>query len=571
MIASSGRNRLLASITLLSAVALIYAQVSEFSFINFDDPHYVYDNPRVTSGLSWSNLAWAFQNTSSGHWQPGAWLSHMLDCSLFGLNAGAQHLVSVAIHATNALLLFFLLSRSTHALGLSLVAAAIFALHPLRIESVAWVSERKDVLSMFWGLLAIHSYVSFVQSRRKLWYAALVICMGISLLCKPTFVTLPFLLFAFDLFPLKRTEASLAHLLKEKAPLLVLSILFSLVALYGQHSSGGLQATDEYPLTSRLASAAVGYLIYTFKFIAPWEFGIFYPFQDYSWALTSLSIVILATISWLSLRQWKRHPYITSGWIWFTASLLPLCGIIQIGGQSYADRWTYLPHIGLIVAATWYTHEKLRPYPFLQYAIALFAISAASCVTLQELPNWKDSESIYTRTLQSRPRNFMAHMNLGLTLHDKGDVKQATSHLEQAYQLNPTYPEALNNLGLIRAQSGALEEATSLFQQALKRRPTFIAARYNLGLALNNNGQRLAALAQWIVVLSIDPTYEKARSSAARLIPYITHTPCELLRSAEKADASASIRELSGALDSWNPVQQDIPLKGRLLRVKKCI
>lgn len=571
MIVNTGRNRLFVSIALISAIALVYAQVVGFSFINFDDPLYVYENPRVTSGLSWSTVAWAFQNSSSGHWQPGAWLSHMLDCQLFGLHAGAHHIVSVALHTANAILLFLLFTRTTHALGSSFVVAAIFALHPMRIESVAWISERKDVLSMLWGLLAIHMYVSFVQRKRTLWFVALLLCMSISLLCKPTFVTLPVLLLAFDLFPLKRTGEPLTSLIKEKAPLLAVSALFSFIAIYGQQSVGGLQTMGTYPLLARLASATVGYGIYTLKFIVPWEFGIFYPFQSYSLSLVALSLILLVAMSYLFLRQWERYPYVTAGWIWFVASLLPLCGLIQIGGQSYADRWSYLPHIGLITASTWYLGTKLRRHPGLRLATATIAVCAASYLTLHELPHWKNSESIYARTLRSRPDNFMAHMNLGLALNDQGDAKQATYHLEQAYQSNPTYPEALNNMGMIRAEAGALEESIPLFEQALRRRASFIAARYNLGLALNTVGRRLAAVVQWITVLTIDPTYQKARSSVSSLVPYITHTPCELIRSSENGDASVAIRQLSDTLDSWNPEALDTPLKRELLRIKRCI
>ena len=569
------RLRGLFPLLLTLSILAAFWHVHDFDFINFDDPDYVTENPFVVSGLTHANVAWAFTNTLTGHWHPLTWLSHMLDCHLFGLNAGAHHLMNLALHICNALLVYFFLVRTTGARGASFITALVFGIHPLRIESVVWISERKDVLSVFFGLITLILYASFSRTRSRHTYALMCVTFIMSLLSKPTFVTLPAILLLIDIFPLGRTSGlpllTTWPLIREKLPLFLISTIFCGIALVGQLLGGGLQSTSAYPLPDRASSALVGYVTYLYKLFAPVGLGIFYPFHSYSLGATISAVFLLAVLTYVALSQLRARPYLTVGWLWFLVTLLPMIGFIQIGGQSVADRWTYLPHIGLIVAIVWGCRELLASAPRTQRALAVTTILALTAVTETNLPHWRSSIPLFTHTLEVSPNNFMAHTNLGDAYLKRDDFDAAEPHLEAAVQLAPTYPEALNNLGVVYAHRHKYTEAARLFTRALAQRPSFSTARYNLGLVQSRLGKNIVALIEWVTILSHKPNYDQARESANSLQTFAEQGSCATILRSEGAYAKTSIERLLTLLSAWRPPPQDLPLQTSLANLARCL
>jgi tetratricopeptide (TPR) repeat protein len=575
VISFQSHSRVLSPLLIVFTILTVFWQVSGFDFINFDDPDYVSENPFVIAGLTRASVTWAFSNTVTGHWHPLTWLSHMLDCHLFGLNAGAHHLVNVAFHICNSLLLYRFLVTATGARGASFVATLVFGVHPLRIESVVWISERKDVLSVFWGLLSLNLYEWFARARSARAYTLVCVAFVMSLLSKPTFVTLPVVLILVDIFPLRRpSEETVGRwwlLIREKLPLLLISGIFCAVALLGQFRGGGLQSTSVYPLPDRIASALVGYTIYLYKLFAPVGLGIFYPFQSYPLGVASVAGLLLVALSVLACAQLRMRPYIFVGWFWFIVTLLPLVGFIQIGGQSVADRWTYLPHIGLIIALVWSVRDLVRATPRTQRALAVVVVVAFASVTVANLPHWRASIPLFIHTLQVSPNNFMAHTNLGDAYLKKSELDAAEPHLEAAVELAPAYPEALNNLGVLYAHRERYPEAVRLFTRALTRRPMFYTARYNLGLVQSRLGKHISALSEWVTVIIQHPSYEQARVSANSIQALAEHGRCATLLRSEGAYAKTAIERLLRLTSSWEPGPRDISLQAALNTLVRCL
>jgi tetratricopeptide (TPR) repeat protein len=601
------RSWLLAPLLIICTILTVFWQVSGFEFINFDDPDYVSENPFVIAGLTRASIAWAFSNTLTGHWHPLTWLSHMLDCHLFGLNAGAHHVVNLIFHICNSLLLYRLLVTTTGARGAAFFVALVFGVHPLRIESVVWVSERKDVLSVFFGLISLNLYVWFTRTRSATAYTLVCVAFVLSLLSKPTFVTLPAILILVDVFPLQRyrggalartglknsvvakfdqvaarisstgaedifeTGSSCWPLIREKLPLFFISGIFCGVALVGQFLGGGLQSTSAYPLPDRIASGVVGYTIYLYKLFAPVGLGIFYPFQAYPLGVTCAAGLLLVTLTALAYSQLRFRPYIFVGWLWFVVTLLPMAGFIQIGGQSMADRWTYLPHIGLIIAVVWSVRDLLAAKPQAHIALACGAVVALASVTMVNLPHWRASIPLFLHTLDVSPHNFMAHTNVGDAYLKKNDFDAAEPHLEAAVQLAPHYPEALNNLGVVYAHRERYVEAVRLFSRALFQRPSFTTARYNLGLVQSRLGKTISALNEWVTVMSQHPSYEQARESASSILAFAEQGECATILRSEGAYAKTAIEHLLATLSKWEPSQRDLPLRSALYTLARCL
>jgi hypothetical protein len=478
-------THLLLFLIVFLCVALAYQQVYFFEFINFDDNIYVTQNEVVAAGLSWEGVKWAFSTTLGGHWHPLSWLAHMLDVSLFGMHAGAHHMVNALLHALNCALLYLFLSSAFRNRGVAFISALLFGLHPLRLESVAWISERKDVLSMFFGLLAANLYLRFVVTRRALPYFFSLCAFALTLLAKPTFITLPVLFLLIDIWPLNRCAAlgersawnsQLKRVLVEKIPFLLVSILFTVTTLLAQRAGGGLRTFDEMSIVSRFETAIPGYLAYLGKLIWPAGLAIFYPHVTYESGVVAGALIGLLAITWLCYAYRYRAPHLLFGWLWFLIALLPMSGIVAIGGQAFADRWTYLAHIGPIVALVALSYVHYNQKVFRVWSIVILALAF---MTVQNLPNWRTSETVFRQALNVNPNNFMAHTNLGVALMEAGKGTEAAFHYEEAVRLNPTYPEALNNLGIARANKGRLVEALQAFDKALSIRPDFVTAQRN--------------------------------------------------------------------------------------------
>lgn len=474
------------------SVVLLYCQAGKFDFINFDDNIYLTENPSVAAGLTWQGVRWAFTTSVGGHWHPLTWLSHMLDISLFGMNPGPHHLVNVALHALNGTLLYLLLSRVLREWRVPLFASLLFALHPLRVESVAWVAERKDVLSMFFGLTTLLLYQSSARGRSKQWLLLAICSYVLALLSKPTVVVLPFLMVLIDWWsgtlrqaPLKGEILSGWRCISETRLYIFfwLALSSAVITVFAQSAGGGLRTLEEVPLLARIQMPLLGYLAYLGKLFFPLGLSIFYPAFDPAPGLATGSLIGLGAITWICWSLKTIAPWFLFGWLWFLVALLPISGFITVGGQFVADRWTYLAHIGPIVALV---YGSVRRHPHWAGAALTLILVTLGYLTYSELPHWKSSESLFQHALKANPANFMAHTNLGVALAQSGRKEEALYHYEEAARLNPFYPEALNNLGTLRAEGGRIREALELFEKALVIKPSFEIARQNRNQALQD-------------------------------------------------------------------------------------
>lgn len=577
------------SLLLWLSVVALYLPVRQFSFVNFDDNEYVTENPYVLAGLKAENIRWAFTQSHSGHWHPLTWISHMLDVELLGMNPGAHHLVNVGFHALNTVLMLFLTFRLTGLLGLSVFCAALFGFHPMRLESVAWVAERKDVLSVCFGLLTSLAYLRYAADRTVARYLAVLGLFAIGLLAKPMLVTLPVLFLLFDLLGVSRAKSSIQlvrteaveirsltdHLvgrIVEKVPLLCLSIGSSVAVIFAQKASGGYKTLADTSLVDRLSNVFVGYLGYLGKLFWPSGGGVFYPLISYPPGVGVGAFLSVVCITFLVVSKRQRYPYLCFGWLWFLISLLPVIGFVQVGGQSLADRWTYLPHIGLIIALSLYVRERALQVqlPYLLPVIAAVPLLGCFWVTQDRLPHWRDSEAIFRYTLAVSPDNFMAHTNLGAELDRQGRLGEATVHYEEAARLHPGYPQALNNLGILRARQNRVEEAVQLLQRTLAIQPGHKVARYNLGIAYSQRGDNIRGAVELIRALAIDPGYGDARSSLQIVAGRLAGVDCWQLAEWYGGGLKLAATELKNTLSTWSRSSADTALASQLESVLAC-
>ena len=547
------------------AVLVLYAPVRGFDYLNFDDNEYVTENPFVRGGLSLDNARAAFTHARGGHYHPLTWLSHMLDVSLFGLRAGPAHVVNVVFHAATTALLFLLVCRCLAAPGLAAAVALLFGAHPMRLESVAWLAGRKDVLSLFFALATLHAWVSYAQRPSPRRYLGVGVLFALGLLCKPTLVTLPLLLLAFDRWPLARAE-SLARLLREKVPLAALSVASVVTTAWTQAREGAVVGLPGAALDDRAATAALAYLAYLGKLFWPAGLAIFYPLTKYAPGIGAGAVVALAALSYGCLSNARRYPALAFGWVWFVVAPLPVIGLVQFGGQAFADRWSYLPHLGLVLGLVATVHGLLRPRA--RVVGAVVAVVACAVVTARALPHWRNSETVFRHALAVVPDNFMAHTNLGNALDQAGKLDEAAVHYEEAVRLNPTYPEALNNLGTLKARRGEMDAAEALFRRALAVRPGMLLARYNLGLAASSFGRNVEAATEWLRLLADSPGDVRAWPSLQFVVIRTLSPACQagkLRASAAEADA------FRAALARWQPAPAEQDLRAALEGIARCL
>lgn len=515
------KNRLpwLVSLVLILGTLAIYGPVVGHDFTTYDDPLYVTENPRVQQGLTAQTVAWAFTTTRGGNWHPLTWLSHALDWQLYGAWPGGHHLTSLLLHLANTVLLFALLRRMTGALWSSAVVAALFAWHPLHVESVAWVAERKDVLSTLFGLLAIRACAAYAQARRPSRYRLALLFSGLSLLAKPMLVTLPFVLLLLDYWPLKRSprwqragEApatenpprplTWTRLALEKWPFFILAGASSLVTFLVQKSGGAVAAFEVMPLTDRLANALTSYVSYLRKMIWPNDLAVFYPLPD-SWPagqVAAAALLLLIVTAIVVVRR-QRQPYLFVGWFWFLGTLVPVIGFVQVGLQSMADRYTYIPQTGIFILLVWGVAEMAERWPpGLRAALKVAtALALAGCLTLTafHVRRWQNAETLFTHALAVSSDRFAAHSNLARALGKLGRIEEAAAHFQAALQLQPDAPLPLYNLGLIAVRRGDLQSAMEHYQAALRTRPDYAPARFELANILANQGKLEEAVNQY--------------------------------------------------------------------------
>lgn len=542
----------------------LLASAAHFDFINFDDNIYVTQNPPVSSGMSFENLQWAFSTHRGGHWHPLTWLSHQFDCHVFGLNPGAMHAINILFHILNVSLFFLLLNRLVGNALLAFFCALFFALHPLRLESVIWISERKDVLSLFWGLLTFHVYLSYQKRNSLGLYLLLLLCWLLSLLAKPTLVVLPFLLLLLDCLPGRRSVVELKRKVwLEKLPLFFLCLLLSGLVYFTQKKSGTMNSFAELSFLNRAGTAMVHFWLYAIKSVWPMHLSVFYPRVNYSLGLQCVASFSFLLLVFFLMRRRQAQPLLFFAWLWFFISLLPILGFVQIGGQGIANRWTYLPHLGLLIALAFFLNPFTRSSAFKVYLPFASIILLFAGKTYLDLPQWKNSEALFSQALASNPGNFLAHNNLAIALEKRGDLKAAKQHYEVALRLHPTYSEALDNLGRLLAQQGDYRAALLLFEKSLAGNPQNIEARYNLALAHYHLGEKQQALIQWLETIGQDPFYTPALASLNFMARREWEMPCQL-----KGENNLALRAV---LDKLNGKLRDERLRAALKHWQECL
>jgi len=486
---------LLALLTLL-----VYLPVRQHSFVVYDDNDYLTENLVVQQGLTWDGMKWALTTGHAGNWHPLTWLSHMLDCELFGLDAGAHHLVNVVIHAGNAVLLFVLLLRLAGILWPAALVAALFAWHPLHVESVAWASERKDVLSACFGLLALLAYAGYADKSKtgkpqaKTSYVLALLCFALGLLTKPMLVTLPFVLLLVDWWPLHRFTNwnSLFRVAMEKWPFFLLSAASCVITFLAQRGTAVL-TMEQHPLPLRFTNALVSYSRYLWKTIWPENLAIPYPLPTaIPIAAIASAAGLLILLSWLVWRARHLTPSLLIGWLWFLGMLVPVIGLVQVGRQAMADRYTYLPHIGLFIAAVYgiqFLAIRWRLKPTVATGAAGLILLLCVLGTEHQLWFWRDSETLFTHTLAVTQSNAIAHINLGVALEQKDRRDEALTHYRAALRIDSNYLQAHNNLAILLDEMGHNDEALAEYQETLRLNANAPLAHCNFGTLLVKLGR----------------------------------------------------------------------------------
>lgn len=529
---------------LFGLVLVAFLPALRNGFVRFDDGLYVTENAWVQRGLTLDGVRWAFTTGFAANWHPLTWLSHMADFQLYGMEPFGHHLTSIVVHAATAVLLMLWLWRTTGAVWPAFFASLLFSVHPLRVESVAWVAERKDVLSVFFGLVALHAYTSWVRRGGVLRYGLLLAAYAASLMAKPMLVTLPVLLLFLDLWPLGRVALPVwplrrqnLRLLLEKAPILLLAVLSAAVAFWAQKAGGTVGSFERFPLAMRLANAAGATVLYLAKTIVPRNLAVFYPYlgDRMAWWHTAAAVGLLVFLTVVALLLLRRAPYWAVGWCWFLVSLAPVIGIIQVGSQGLADRYTYFPSIFLVAAAVW-TLDAVsgRRATLRRGAFAAACVLAALYMTLtaRQMGFWRDSMTLFTHAMDVTKDNDLALYNVGCFLLDEEDTQGAETHLREAVRLAPQNPEYLTNLGMALSRQGRTQEAIDTFQQALTVNPGHLNALVNMGATLLNSGKAPQALPYLEAAVKVAPDSAQAQYNLG----------AALARAGKKQEALAPLR-----------------------------
>lgn len=498
-------------IFLVLIVWLVFAGTLRYEFVNYDDENYVYQNAKITIGLSPAGIAWAFTHVHARNWHPLTTMSHMLDCQLYGLKAGGHHFTNVLLHSIAVILLFLVLLQMTGALWRSAFVAAVFAIHPLRVESVAWVAERKDVLSAVFFMLTLSAYVYYVRKPSLGRYTTVALLFVLGLMSKPMLVTVPLVLLLVDYWPLRRFAKSTSvksrakrlhwwdrqsisrRLIFEKIPLLALSAVSGVVTFLAQRQAA-LARTEELPLFWRINNALVSCMTYVWQMIWPVKLAVFYPHPHNGlpdWEII-LSVALLAAMTASALAVRKKHPYIVTGWLWYLVMLVPVIGLIQVGWQGHADRYTYLPQIGLYLLVSWAIAEVAASLRIRQQVLAIVAvvvIAALSSRAWIQTSYWRDSETLWRHALAVTSNNDVAQDNLGIALFGRGQVKEAVAHWRKSLELHPDNANIINNLGMVRAEEGRINEAIALWEKALALQRDNVSAQSNLAWVLATSAE----------------------------------------------------------------------------------
>ncbi len=543
-------KRQLLIISLLTVSTFIaFWQVTPSDFISFDDPQYVTENRQVQDGLTIEGIQWAFTTGHASNWHPLTWISPMVDVELFGLQPGWHHLTNLLFHLANTILLFLLLHRMTKALWQSALVAALFALHPLHVESVAWVAERKDVLSTFFWMLTLGTYVSYVARPGLMRYLGLICCFALGLMAKPMLVTLPFVLLLLDYWPLQRLEQKkppqkivkplpknkkkgkntasqvpaqtavsqwslIRPLLIEKIPLFALTLLSSIITYLVQQQGGALRAFETLPLATRMANAFVSYIAYMGKMLWPMNLAVLYP-HPLGWPLWKVlgSVMVLVALTVLAVRGARKRPYAALGWLWYMGTLVPVIGVIQVGSQAMADRYTYIPLIGLFIIIAWGVPEVFKSWRFRKEVLIALPVMGILCLfllTWRQVGYWQNSISLYDHALEVTDGNSLIYNNRGVAFRDLGKYAEAIADYNKAIEINPRYVEAYNNRGNAYGNLGEYRKEIEDCNKAIELNPKYAMAYYNRGNAYGDLGDYRQAIEDYNKAIELNPKYAQA-------------------------------------------------------------
>ncbi len=538
---SGSRSALLGICIFLSAITwLVFGQTLTHDFINYDDQVYVYENEQVSNGLTLNGIVWAFTHSVSGNWHPLTIATHMIDCQLYGLDAGGHHCTNVVLHTLAVLLLFFVLREMTSAIWPSAFVAALFAIHPLRVESVAWVSERKDVLSAVFFMLTLAAYVRYTRRSSIASYLLMTFFFALGLMSKPMLVTLPFLFLLLDYWPLARfaTPINLANdakssswldrrpvaekLIFEKIPLVVLAAVSCVIALLLQGKA--LNPIAHIPLLLRVYNASVSCVTYIWQMLWPDKLALLYPYplsQLSIWpCVFAISLLLAVTLVVWEFR--KERPYLITGWLWYLGMLVPVIGLIQVGAQARADRYTYLPQIGLYLAATWAIADLSRSWPHRRKVLSILATAVIGLLAWRassQTSYWKNSETIWNRTLAVTSNNAIAHQQLGNAALGAADLETAIFHFEESLKIAPDQANVHTNLGVALARDWRFGEAITHFEKSLAIAPETTATLHNFAWLLASSPEKRFRNAFRAIELA-----DKADRLSGRKNPFYAHT-----------------------------------------------
>lgn len=503
----------------------VFGQTLWSDFVNYDDPQYVYENANITSGLSVTGIAWAFTHIHSMNWHPVTSVSHMLDCQFFGLRAGAHHFTNVLLHTIAAVLLFIALERMTGALWRSAFVAAVFAIHPLRVESVAWIAERKDVLSGVFFMLTLLAYKHYVRAPSVGRYLVVAAVLGLGLMSKPMLVTVPLVLLLLDYWPLKRTHGKRgqvglqpAKLVLEKVPLLLLSAVSSMITFLVQRAAVGF--TEDLPVFPRITNALVSYVVYIGQMFWPVNLAVFYPHPENrlpSWEII-LALAVLIAITTVAIVLFRTAPYLFTGWLWYLGMLVPVIGLVQVGWQGHADRYTYLPQIGLYIAATWGAVDLTTSWHHQRNILCTAAVVILALLTWRtavQAAYWRDSEILFTHALAVTSKNDVAKNNLGIVYLRKGKLDEAISLLQTAVDLRPENSPAQENLAKALLQKGRVADALVHYRKLMELQPDNIEVHNIVGTVFVQQGNVREGIEEWQKVLLVEPGNGNAMNNLA--------------------------------------------------------
>jgi len=527
LFSSPEKRNFVCCLLIIVATLAIYNPVNRHPFVNYDDDRYVTDNPNVKAGLSAETLSWAFTSTEQANWHPLTWISHALDCQLFHLNPAGHHFTSVLLHAVNAALLFLLAVYATGRMGPSLLLALLFAMHPMNVESVAWIAERKSVLSTFFFFVALGAYGWYVRKPGWKLYLAVVVLFACGLMSKPMVVTFPFVLLLLDYWPLERLKAKLGlgRLVLEKLPLLVLSVASATITMVAQQGGGAVRSVVQFPFVVRVENAIAAYGMYLWNTVWPLHLAPLYPHPGDSlagWRIAA-SLVALTVITGIAIK-FRAHQYLPVGWFWFLGTLVPVIGLVQVGDQAMADRYAYLPLIGIFLMITWAGSDLARSRklpPAVTVAVAGCVVALLSAATFRQIGYWSSSQELWSHTLAVTTNNFIAHDNLGGALLQLNRPDEAFAQFDAAAQINPRDPMSHTNMGAYLQEHGRFAEAIAQYKNTidLTSDAGLLASTYgNLGTAYRETGDYPKARESYDRALQLNRNQFNAYLGLGRLL-----------------------------------------------------